>query len=1084
MIVGQSGTVTLLFTDLVNSTEHLQRAGDESGQRLFHAHHKLISTAITSSGGEELEWLGDGALAAFASTADAVRCAINIEQTARRPVAGARLEIRIGLHIGEVLRRAGGYFGLPVVTARRLCDRAASGQILCSRTVADLLAARRTFRFHDLGEMSLKGLAGPTPVCEVLYERSDPAAMLKGTPFVGRAAQLEHLVAKLEHAFYERGSVAMLCGEPGIGKSRLIEEFSDLARQRGAAVLTGACYDGEWQAPYGPFAEAIVDGLRQLPPDQLSAALGKRAAILARIAPALNEILNDIQEPPSLDKEEERVRLFDAVAQFLIAISRQTPLVLVLDDLHWADRGTVALLSHVAHFVTNSAVLLVGAYRDAEVDRKHPLAGALAGLSRQRHFEKFALSGLSEDELTSLLGAIGDEDAPEGLVKALGGATEGNPLFIREVLLHLLEDGKILQSGRGWISRFSVDQLSIPEGVRQVVGQRLLKLSDEANRLLAVASAFNGEFSFEIAAAVAELDDDAALKAIDEALDAQLLRPGLNSENFDFRHAVIRHTVYSELNSPRRVRLHRKIAEAMERAWGEQAAHHAAEVAFQFWRGAAASGVGRGADYAFAAADNAEAAYAHDEVAAFLRIGLELIQANDSRRPRLLARLGSALIWTLDPDDGVKVAVEAAALIAAVESTDAAAEYLEGIARLTLRAGLMKCAWDLAHEGLQYIGGRRDIVWASLDEIDAYRADAENPDNPAIAIDSERSRERRAILRELSSVQAKARRIDEYPYDSRQAIITDPECDNLALVLLAGDCRRGLPQWQERAVDAERSGRIALAMESWAFVARCQIALGEFTAARAAYDRAIAFAARFNRPSFQLVNLMSVRYDFLFTLDDGWAEIIKVPGEDDLLRNPPPELKWALAAACATAAHALAQQNRVEQAVQVLAAVRDPLLRGALWGFTYGLTACEAAATIWQAGCTEHIEVVEESLLKLLTPDFRYPSRDVRLSMARLCAIQGRYEEAIQWFGKACHVLDEQGWRPLRAIADYDRALMYLRRAAPGDESRAEPFFTASLAQFRDLGMTGWGRRAEQSALGDGPARDGESPAQPLGRDE
>src|ERR1700722_2134384 len=204
--------------------------------------------------------------------------------------------------------------------------------------------------------------------------------------------------------------------------------------------------------------------------------------------------------------------------------------------------------------------------------------------------------------------------------------------------------------------------------------------------------------------------------------------------------------------------------------------------------------------------------------------------------------------------------------------------------------------------------------WASLDEIDSYRADAENPDNPAITVDSQRSHDRRAILRQLSSVQAKARRIDEYAYDSRQTIKNDPDCDNRALVLLAGDCRRGLPQWQERAVDAERSGRIALAMESWAFVARCQIARGEFTAARAAYDRAIAFAARFNRPSFQLVNLMSVRYDFLFALDDGWAEIVKVPGEDDMLKNPPFELKWALAAACANAAHALAQPRRLAKA--------------------------------------------------------------------------------------------------------------------------------------------------------------------------
>jgi class 3 adenylate cyclase len=228
MILGQSGTVTLLFSDLVNSTEILQRAGDEAGQRLFQVHHKLITDAVTGSGGEELEWLGDGVLAAFSSTADAVRCAIIIEQTARRPVAGARFEIRIGIHFGEVSRREGGYFGMPLVIARRLCDRATSGQILCSKMVAELLESRQTFNFRDLGQMDLKGVHAPTQVCEVLYERNDPAAMLKRTPFVGRAAQLQHLSAGLEEASNGQGSIVMLCGEPGIGKTRTLVESQTL----------------------------------------------------------------------------------------------------------------------------------------------------------------------------------------------------------------------------------------------------------------------------------------------------------------------------------------------------------------------------------------------------------------------------------------------------------------------------------------------------------------------------------------------------------------------------------------------------------------------------------------------------------------------------------------------------------------------------------------------------------------------------------------------------------------------------------------------------------------------------------------
>src|SRR5208282_4953684 len=451
----QSGTVTLLFTDLVNSTEHLQRAGDEAGQRLFRTHHKLIADAIGTTGGEELEWLGDGVLAAFSSSADAVRCAIQVQQTARKPAGNSQFEIRVGIHIGEVLRREGGYFGTPVVTARRLCDRAEAGQILCSKLIAELLSSRQTFAFKEIGELDLKGLAAPVRACEVVYERNDPIALLNRTPFVGRAHQIKRLLAKLEVASNGRGAVAMLLGEPGIGKTRTLEEFTDLARQRGAMVLRGACYDGEFQPPYGPFAEVILDYARIAPAEDLRTILAQSAPTIARIAPALRRHLGDIPEPPALDKEEERFRLLDAVAQSLIALSRIAPLVLILDDLHWADRGTIAMLGHVAHFVPSNSILLVGAYRDGEVGRRHPLAGALAAIRRLRDFESIAMKGLDGGEVAELLGMIGDQDAPAALVKAISAETDGNPFFIREVLLHLMEEGKILRDGKGWTSQVS-----------------------------------------------------------------------------------------------------------------------------------------------------------------------------------------------------------------------------------------------------------------------------------------------------------------------------------------------------------------------------------------------------------------------------------------------------------------------------------------------------------------------------------------------------------------------------------------------------------------------------------------------------
>jgi predicted ATPase len=791
--------------------------------------------------------------------------------------------------------------------------------------------------------------------------------------------------------------------------------------------------------------------------------LGERASILARIAPSLRDQVANLAEPVALEKDEERFRVFDAMSQFLIAAANNTPLVVVLDDLHWADRGTVAMLSHVAHFVPDHRILLVGAYRDAEVNRKHPLTGALGGIRRLRDFENISLSGLGVDELGDMLSMVGDQDAPAPLLTALNQATDGNPLFIREVLLHLVEEGKLLHDGQGWNSKFSIEELGIPEGVRQVISNRMLRLSEEANRLLTVASAFNGAFSFDVAASAAQMDEDAALAAIDEALDAQLLRAGPNGETFDFTHAIIRHTLYTQLNPARRVRLHRKIAEEMERAWGEQAAHHAAEVAFQFWRGAAASGgTDRGADYAIAAADNAEAAYAHDDVAAFLRIALDLIPKNDPRRARLSARLAAAMIWTLDGDDGGQVALEAGQLIAAAEGTDRAADYFENAAREMVRAGRMSSAGAMAKEGLRYIGARRDIVWASLDEIDAYRCEAEATDNPGIVVDSERWRTRREVLKQIPSEQARNRRIDQYPYASRNEIVSDPNCDELSLALLAADCRRSLPIWQARAVDAERSGRLTLAMDAWAYVASCHNTLGEFTPAQAAYDRAIAFSARLSHPSFPLLNLMSVRSDFLIARNQGWDEIVTVPGFDELMANPPAEFKFFTAPGYAMSALAMAQNHQTEPAMQFIAMLPEALRRGAPWGFAYAMMACDAASTLWMLNRTEHLEVIEASVReKVLVPDFRCGMRDSRLSIARLCALTGRSEEASDWFMRARAVLEEDGWRPLRAITDYDEALMYIRRGSGGDVARARPLLDAAVAQFRALDMSGWVKSAD-----------------------
>ena len=185
-----AGLVTLLFTDLVNSTELLQRVGDERTQRILRAHRRLLKDALAIHGGHEEKWLGDGLMTTFPSAADAVRCAVTMQQTAGRRAAGERLGLRVGLHVGEALREESDWFGTPVVLARRLCDRATAGQILCSNLVVELLRGRQAFSFDDVGPLALKGLAAPVPAYAVAYRPDDPAALLPLMPFAGRAAEL------------------------------------------------------------------------------------------------------------------------------------------------------------------------------------------------------------------------------------------------------------------------------------------------------------------------------------------------------------------------------------------------------------------------------------------------------------------------------------------------------------------------------------------------------------------------------------------------------------------------------------------------------------------------------------------------------------------------------------------------------------------------------------------------------------------------------------------------------------------------------------------------------------------------------
>jgi class 3 adenylate cyclase/tetratricopeptide (TPR) repeat protein len=1080
--VPRASIATILFTDLVGSTEVMQRVGDESAQHLFEAHHRLLSDAVVATGGSELQWLGDGLMVAFASTADAVRCAIAMQQAAAQQ-AGGPLRIRVGLNVGEVLRQTAGtgsgYFGTPVVTARRLCDRAVTGQILASAAVAHLLAGRAVFSFRSLGSLELKGI-GEVAACEVLYEVDRAEALLARTLFVGRSEELARLARLFERTKAGTGGLAFVVGEPGIGKTRVIEEFAGRARADGAPVLWGRCIEGEAARPYAPFADALAGWAQEVDLELLRSALGRYGGVVAKIAPELRERLPELPEPERLEPDAERHRLLDAIAQLLWALAEDSPVLLVLDDLHWADAATLALLRHLSRFLPRHRVLVVGAYRDVELDRRHPLGDALAVLRREIGYERIDLPGLDRSELTALLEAIAREEVPVAFVEALERETEGNPFFLREVLLHLLEEGKLERAEGSFTSRLSIEEMGIPEGVRQVVGRRLSRLPDEANRLLAAASACVGGFRFDVAAAAAELDEGAALDALDRALEAQIVRSMAEAEVYDFTHALIRHTLYTEMNPSRQVRLHRRVAEELERRFGS-APERALEIAQHYQRSAVLAGAERGADYALVAAGRAEATGAHEDAATALRFALELLPERDARRARLTARLGLALAWGQRPEEAARVTREAGELLAASEGNGVAADYLADAATVLATGGSPTYAWALAERGLRYVGSRRDITWAALRGYDLDRRDAEDANFPGILLDTPERREiARLVLLEPPAAQLRwleaplsretlvaGERADrsirtKLAFESRSdALARAPQLPDV-LAHWAGEYRRALGGADELIEHCLERGRLA---QATTYVANLRVgmltALGELAAAGEELARAAELLERAGNPPLVALAVRGAMLELAYQRGEGFETA--APLAEQLLAKSDPSAPWALAFTRSAAALLFAFAGRRDDALRTVKLVIPAVERASGWAFFYTPMICRAIEALWQLGTTECADVFERNLReKTLAPDFRYPGVDARRALGQLCALGGRFDEARQWFDRARSVLEEQGARPLRALVDLDEARMEVRRGERADHARPLVLLDAARGQFEAIGMPGWLRRAEE----------------------
>jgi tetratricopeptide (TPR) repeat protein len=607
--------------------------------------------------------------------------------------------------------------------------------------------------------------------------------------------------------------------------------------------------------------------------------------------------------------------------------------------------------------------------------------------------------------------------------------------------------------------------MGIPQGVRQVIGRRLSRLSEEANRFLAAASGWAGAFRFFVTAAAADLEEDIALDALDAALAAQILRATGDPEVYDFTHALIRHTLYSGMSPSRQVRLHRRLAEEMGRRYGDQAAEHALEIAQQWHRSAVLPGAERGVAPCLIAADRAAQAAAHEEAVTALGMALDLLPSSDARRPRLLARLGLALAWSLQNDDACRVASQAGDLLAASEGNDAAADYLADAAMAVYASAFDPRGWALAEQGLRYVGNHRDLTWARLASFDLARREASDPDFPGIRLDLP---ERHEISRiGLANLPALLQRgalpfpIMALVFTSREDAIQRGGMSHQVMAYIAGEYIRALALGNQFAALHVERGQLARAAAVFTNIANCQSALGNPAASREALAHAIELAERVGNPPYVALLIQFVHLNHTWTRGEGYGFLL--PGIERLLADDPPEIRLLRAPLWATSAFAYAYEGRREDALRALERTLPAIERAAGWAIAYTMVVTSAIEALWVVERRDHIEVLERNLReKTLAPDFRDPHIDARLSLARLCALTGRFDEAREWFEEARRVLEEQGARPLRAITDFDEALMEVRRGEVGNRERALALLDAARDPFESIGMPGWLRRAEE----------------------
>jgi DNA-binding CsgD family transcriptional regulator len=864
--------------------------------------------------------------------------------------------------------------------------------------------------------------------------------------FVGRTPELGELSAALDAAEAGQAPVVVLHGETGVGKTQTASRFADQARDRGAIVLRGSC---EVAGPLAwcPWDGAIADAAEQLGSDRLQELAGADAQVLAMLLrPGLTRPASSSAN--ALSPEEARLRLPGAVARLLESIGG--PLVLILDDLQRAPAASLDILSYVARHAPSPMLLLI--YRGRELDISYPLARSLGEVTRTRHSHYLRLEGLPLADATALLEFEAREAVEPALAEALHGASRGSPLFLGSFGDDLRGGGAVLGPGE-WRP---------PEAVRQAVAVRLAEVSQPARSVLELASVFGGSFALDELLLLAEVGEEALLLSLDEALAADVIRRA-GADRYEFAHGIVRLTLRAGLSPSRAARLHRRLADGMERMYAGRTDEMAGELARQYHESGSIGGSERGVQHALEAAAQARAAHAPSDAADFSRIALDLAARDGAERISIMERLALAEAEAGRLDDARRTLADTLELAGARGDTP---EQVAGLAHrvlseLRLTLPHQNSLEPLIATGLDALGDARTLAWARLKLLERPHEEARlgafhwlrwsGLDAEAVRVVREEGSEAdyadsidwNAPLT-LAELEELTRRIDfwsDTPVKLRGLIALSHH-----LFLLQGStntvellCVRCETLAEELAAPAGKA--VAAIQHAMVFgeQGRFEEAAGKVAEARALGARVGAgtqidvFAA--------LVGALTAQH-----VRPEWSQAGRLA---ERLASTADPIFFGIACA-AFASHAFAQAGMSAEARELAGQTTAVLLGGGLAPYAESIALSLTASAVWKL----HDSDLAERLLACGVDregqaDWYMASSE--LAAARLSSVLGRHEEAAAYFSRARQTLSRREQRPLSAVVDHDESLA--RRSGRQPSSR---LMASAKAQFDELDMAVW----------------------------